>query len=83
MNVDFDSLAERVLGAVFEVPNRLGSGFIEKFTSVLFSENSAFVASAPPPRFPLQSPAVHCVGEYFADILVEDVLVVGLSVSGT
>ena len=34
MNTDehgyFDSLTERVLGAVFEVSNTLGSGFLEK-----------------------------------------------------
>ena len=31
MNADsFDSLTERVLGAVFEVSNTLGAGFLEK-----------------------------------------------------
>jgi hypothetical protein len=43
-----DLLTGRVLGAVFEVSNTLGAGFLEN------------------------------VGEYFADILVEDVLVIEL-----
>ncbi len=30
MNADFDLLTEQVLGAVFEVSNVLGAGFLEK-----------------------------------------------------
>src|ERR1700677_4361311 len=30
MNADFDLLTERVLGAIFEVSNTLGCGFLEK-----------------------------------------------------
>ncbi len=30
MNADLNSLTERVLGAVFEVANTLGAGFLEK-----------------------------------------------------
>ena len=29
-NTDLDSLSEKVLGAVFEVSNTLGAGFLEK-----------------------------------------------------
>jgi GxxExxY protein len=30
MNTDIDSLTERVIGAVFEVSNTLGAGFLER-----------------------------------------------------
>jgi hypothetical protein len=57
MNADerhrLDSLTERVLGAIFEVSNTLGAGFLEK-AHVLSSGNSALAASRRPPKPPFQ-----------------------------
>jgi len=64
---DFDSLTERVLAAVFEVSNTLGAGFLEKVHERALAQAS----------FPVFYKG-GCVGEYCADILVEDVLVVEL-----
>ena len=82
MNTDehgFKDLTENVLGAVFEVSNTLGAGFLEKvYERALLIELRArgIRASAQTSlavRYKGQS-----VGEYFADILVEDVLVIEL-----
>src|ERR1035441_10816561 len=78
MNADeLDSLTERVLGAVFEVTNTLGTGFLEKvYQRALLRElglrGSRAVAEA---SFTVTYKG-HSAGEYFADLLVEDVLVV-------
>jgi GxxExxY protein len=79
MNSDADPLTERVLGAVFEVSNTLGAGFLERvyerallrelcLRSVRATSQVAFSVT-----YKGQS-----VGEYVADILVEDALVVEL-----
>ena len=80
MNADnFDALTERVLGAVFEVSNTLGAGFLEKvYQRALITELRlrGFRAAA---EVSLNvTYKGHLVGEYFADILVEDVLVIEL-----
>ena len=75
MNADgFDSLTERVLGAVFEVSNTLGAGFLEKvYERALLTELSLRGSQVTTQA----SFAVTCkgqyVGEYFTDILVEAV----------
>jgi GxxExxY protein len=74
-----DSLTERVLAAIFEVSNTLGAGFLEKvYERALLRELALGGISA----IAQASFAVvykgQSVGEYFADILVEDVLVVEL-----
>jgi GxxExxY protein len=74
-----DSLTEAVLGAIFEVSNTLGAGFLEKvYERALLRELGLRGLSA----IAQASFAVACkgqsVGEYFADILVEDVLVIEL-----
>jgi GxxExxY protein len=83
MNADergsFDSLTEHVLGAIFEVANTLGAGFLEKvYERALLKElsirNIKAVAQA---SFPVTYKGEY-VGEYYADILVENVLVVEL-----
>ena len=76
---DLVALTERVLGAVFEVSNTLGAGFLEKvYERALLRELALRGISA----LPQASFAVvykgQSVGEYFADILVEDVLVIEL-----
>jgi GxxExxY protein len=74
-----DSLTERVLGAVFEVSNTLGAGFLEKvYERALLRE---LVLRGLRVRAQASFPVAykgHYAGEYFADILVEDVLVIEL-----
>jgi GxxExxY protein len=55
MNTDvhgyFDSLTERVLGAVFEVSNTLGAGFLEKvYQRALLTELRARASRPSPGR---------------------------------
>jgi GxxExxY protein len=85
MNTDehryFDSLTERVLGAVFEVANTLGAGFLEKvYERALLRELVLRgVQAATQASFAIDYKGQY-VGEYFADILVENVLVVEIEV---
>lgn len=80
MNADeHGSLTEGVLGAVFEVSNTLGAGFLEKvYQRALFKELSIrglnVVAQA---AFPVVYKGEN-VGEYYADFLVENVLLLEL-----
>ena len=82
MNADehgFDSLTEQVLAAVFEVSNALGSGFLEKvYERALLRELSIRGIRATTQASFSVNYKGRCVGEYFADIPVEDVLVVEL-----
>ena len=83
MNTDehryFDSLTERVLGAVFEVSNTLGAGFMEKvYQRALLTElRLRGIRAAAEVSFTVTYKG-HVVGEYFSDLLVEDVLVIEL-----
>jgi GxxExxY protein len=83
MNADerryFDSLTERVIGAVLEVSNGLGAGFLEKvYERALLTELSLRgIRATTQASFSVTYKGCY-VGEYFADILVEDVLVVEL-----
>jgi GxxExxY protein len=80
MNTDkINSLTERVLGAVFEVSNTLGAGFLEKvYQRALLRELSLRGIPATAEASLKVTYKGQCVGEYFADILVEDVLVIEL-----
>jgi GxxExxY protein len=82
MNTDehrFDLLTERVLGAIFEVSNTLGAGFLEKiYERALLTEfGLRGIRATSQDSFAISFKG-ELVGEYFADILVEDVLVVEL-----
>lgn len=82
MNTDehrLDSLTERVLGAVFEVSNTLGAGFLENVyqRALLIELRNCGLRAVGQVSFPVTYKG-HCIGEYFADILVEDVLVLEL-----
>jgi GxxExxY protein len=82
MNTDergFDSLTERVLAAVFEVSNTLGAGFLEKVyeRALLIELSSCGIRATAQASFAVTYKGQY-VGEYYADILVEDVLVVEL-----
>jgi GxxExxY protein len=80
MNADaYDSLTEHVLGAVFEVSNNLGAGFLEKvYERALLKELGLRGIRATAQASFSVTYKGHSVGEYFADILVEDVLVIEL-----
>jgi len=74
-----NSLTEKVLAAVFEVSNTLGAGFLEKvYERALLMELRARGIRATGQTSLAVSYKGQMVGEYFVDILVEDVLVVEL-----
>ncbi len=75
----FDDLTNRVIGAIFEVSNTLGAGFLEKVyqRALLHELRLRGIRAAAEVSFAVTYKA-QSVGEYFADILVEDVLVVEL-----
>lgn len=80
MNTDEEkTLTERVIGAVFEVSNTLGAGFLEKvYERALFRElQIRGIRAVLQPASSVQYKG-ECVGEYFADLLVEDSLVIEL-----
>lgn len=80
MNNDlFDALTERVLGAVFEVSNTLGAGFLEKvYENALVTElRLRGIRAAAQASFAVTYKG-HPIGRYVADILVEDALVIEL-----
>jgi GxxExxY protein len=78
-STDLNSLSEKVLGAVFEVSNTLGAGFLEKvYQRALLRELSLRGIRATAEASFAVTYKGHSVGEYFADLLVEDLLVVEL-----
>src|SRR5208337_165760 len=78
-STDLNSLSEKVLGAIFEVSNTLGAGFLEKvYQRALLKELSLQGIPATAETSLKVTYKGQCVGEYFADILVEDMLVVEL-----
>ena len=82
MNADktyLDSLTEKVLGAVFEVSNTLGAGFLERvYQRALVRELRLCGIRATAEASLAVVYKGQPVGRYFADILVEEVLVVEL-----
>ena len=70
---------EKVLNAIFEVSNTLGAGFLEKvYERALFVElklRGIALNRKPPTASPTKGVPV---GDYFADILVDDSLVIEL-----
>jgi len=76
---DLDGLTERVLSAIFEVSNTVGAGFLEKvYERALIKElGLRGIRAAAQASFAITYKGQY-VGEYFADLLVEDVLVVEL-----
>jgi GxxExxY protein len=72
-------LTEKVIGAVFEVSNTLGAGFLEKVYERALVTELGLRGVRAAAQVPLQvSYKGHEVGEYFADIVVEDELIVEL-----
>jgi GxxExxY protein len=80
----YDTLTEKILGAAFEVMNTLGPGFSEKvYERALVLELQLRGVKA------MQQASLSVfykgqrVGDYFADLLVEDEIVVELKVADT
>ncbi len=74
-----ESLTGRVLAAIFEVSNILGAGFLEKvYQRALLRELALRGIRATAQASLVVTYKGHPVGEYFADILVEGVLVIEL-----
>ena len=72
-------MTEQVLGAIFEVSNTLGAGFLEKvYERALLKELALRGIQAKSQASFRVLYKGQAVGEYFADILVEDVLVIEL-----
>lgn len=86
MNADntfLDTLTARVLNAVFEVSNTLGAGFLEKvYQRALLRELILRGIRATAEASFAVIDKGQPVGEYFADLLVEDALVVELKCAG-
>jgi GxxExxY protein len=75
----FSELTEQVLGAVFEVSNTLGVGFLEKVYERALVRELTMRGVRAVGQVPLTvSYKGQDVGEYFADVVVEDVLIVEL-----
>ncbi len=74
-----DSLTDRVIGAILEVSNTLGAGFLEKvYERALLRELGLRGIRATAQALFVISYKGQNIGEYYSDILVEDVLVVEL-----
>jgi GxxExxY protein len=78
---DFEDtdLTGRILGAAFEVSNTLGAGFLEKvYARALLQElRLRGIRAATEVSFAVTYKG-HRVGEYFADIIVDDLVVIEL-----
>ena len=74
-----DELTERVLAAIFEVSNTLGSGFLEKvYERALLRELELRGIRTTAQASLSISYKGHYVGDYSADLIVEDVLIIEL-----
>jgi GxxExxY protein len=71
-----DALVERVVGAIYEVSNVLGAGFLEKVYERALLKELALRGMAVQSQagFPVSYKG-QCVGEYLADLVVERRLV--------
>jgi GxxExxY protein len=79
MNVNEHELIEAVVGASYEVANALGCGFLEKvYERALIRELTIRGLAVQGQRSYQVTYKGEPVGEYFADIVVEDHLVVEL-----
>jgi len=74
-----DWLTESNLGAVFEVSNTLGAGFLEKVyeRALLHELRLRGIQAVAQASFPVRYKG-QCAGEYFADLVVENEVVVEL-----
>ena len=72
-------MTEGILGAVFEVSNTLGAGFLEKVyeRALLHELRLRGIQAVAQASFPVLYKS-QCAGEFFADILVENAVVIEL-----
>ncbi len=77
--MDLNSLTESVIGAAFEVSNTLGAGFLEKlYERALKNElTRQGIAVQSQVVYPVTYKGL-LIGEYTADLVVEDTLIVEL-----
>lgn len=77
--LEHGELTEKIIGCCFEVINELGPGFLEtvyeKALGVTLRDKGLDAKEQVPLRVQFRG---HCVGEFFADILVEDTVLVEL-----
>src|SRR5438477_3224731 len=74
-----DAIVQSVIGAAYEVSNLLGSGFLEKvYERALGRELALRGLNARSQMSFLVSYKGQCVGEYVADLVVEDCIIVEL-----
>ena len=79
---ELNVLSEKIIGCAYDVANKLGSGFLEK----VYENALAYEIRKLRLKVEVQKPlsVVYenvVVGEYFADLLVEDTLVIELKTS--
>jgi GxxExxY protein len=75
----YDAVVQNVIGAAFEVANVLGSGFLEKVYERALSRE--LVSRGLEVKSQVSFPVMYkgnCVGEYVADLIVEDDLLIEL-----
>ena len=74
-----NALFEAVVGAAYEVSNTLGAGFLEKVYERALAKELALRGIPARPQVPYQvSYKGHVIGEYLADLVVDDRLLVEL-----
>ena len=75
----YEQLTERIIRIVFEVSNELGCGFLESvYQKALFIALVEDGLKAEPQRQLNVMFRGQCVGEFFADIIVEDIVLIEL-----
>jgi len=73
------ALTEQVIAAILEVSNTLGAGFLEKVYERALLHELQIRGIQAVPQAPLEvTYKGHAIGQYFADILVEDALLIEL-----
>ena len=76
---ELNALSEKVIGCSYSISNKLGCGFLEKvYENALAHEirKLGLKVEVQKPLFVMYDGVV--VGEYFADLLVEDILLIEL-----
>lgn len=79
LNMIYEDITEKIIGSAFEVINELGSGFLESVYEnamvLTLKQKGLNVKAQYPIRVNFRN---ECVGEFFADILVEDKIIIEL-----
>jgi GxxExxY protein len=77
-----EAITERVIGAFYEVYNGLGTGFLEKVyeNALVIELNQRGLQAEQQQRIPVHYRG-ELVGEYFADIVIEDLVIVELKIA--